>query len=88
MKYYYTYQTPLGEIWIAEEENFIVNIKYKIDVSSVEKKETMLIKNTYQQLIEYFNGKRKTFDIPIKLTGTTFQQQVWAALQTIPYGEV
>ena len=54
----------------------------------MEKKETDLIKATYQQLTEYFAGKRKSFDIPIKLKGTEFQQQVWSALQTIPYGDV
>ncbi|MCL2131803.1 MAG: methylated-DNA--[protein]-cysteine S-methyltransferase [Lentimicrobiaceae bacterium] len=88
MPYYYPYQTPLGEIWIVEDEGCIVKIKYKIDFQGMEKKETDLIKKTCLQLAEYFAGKRKNFDIPIKLTGTTFQQRVWAALQTIPYGEV
>ena len=77
----------MGEIFIVEEDDFIVKIKYK-EVNGIEKRETQLIKNTYHQLTEYFNGKRKIFDIPIKLSGTTFQQKVWFALQTIPYGEV
>ena len=87
MQYYYSYQTPMGEIFIVEEDDFIVKIKYK-EVNGIEKRETQLIKNTYHQLTEYFNGKRKVFDIPIKLSGTIFQQKVWSALQTIPYGEV
>jgi methylated-DNA-[protein]-cysteine S-methyltransferase len=41
-----------------------------------------------QQLKEYFAGERKDFDVPLKLTGTPFQQRVWEALQDIPYGEV
>jgi methylated-DNA-[protein]-cysteine S-methyltransferase len=41
-----------------------------------------------QQLKEYFAGERTTFDVPLKLTGTPFQQRVWEALQDIPYGEV
>ena len=88
MPYHYSYLTPLGEIWIVEDCGCIVKIKYKIDFQDVEKKETALIKKTYLQLTEYFAGKRKKFDIPIKLTGTAFQQRVWTALQTIPYGEV
>lgn len=38
------------------------------------------------QLDEYFRGVRRDFDLPLKPDGTPFQQQVWAALQTIPYG--
>ncbi|MFC2095455.1 bifunctional transcriptional activator/DNA repair enzyme AdaA [Candidatus Bipolaricaulota bacterium] len=39
------------------------------------------------QLAEYFAGKRKEFDLPLVITGTDFQLQVWNALRTIPYGE-
>jgi len=39
------------------------------------------------QIKEYFNGKRKDFDIPLHTTGTDFQQSVWEILQEIPYGE-
>ena len=40
------------------------------------------------QLSAYFNGQLKTFDLSLAPIGTTFQKQVWAALQTIPYGTV
>jgi len=41
-----------------------------------------------QQLNEFFDGTRMTFDLPLDLSaGTLFQQQVWRALQTIPFGE-
>jgi len=40
-----------------------------------------------QQLKEYFAGERTTFDVPLKLVGTPFQQEVWTALTNIPYGE-
>jgi methylated-DNA-[protein]-cysteine S-methyltransferase len=39
------------------------------------------------QLAEYFAGGRTSFDLPLRMTGTPFQQEVWAALQGIPYGE-
>jgi len=51
------------------------------------KTETPVIKKASKQLEEYFNGKRRTFDLPITLHGTDFQIKVWKALQTIPYGE-
>lgn len=38
------------------------------------------------ELMEYFAGNRKTFEVPIHLMGTPFQEQVWNALMGIPYG--
>src|SRR6266581_4749232 len=39
------------------------------------------------QLDAYFAGRRTDFSLPLALEGTSFQQAVWAALRTIPYGE-
>ncbi|MGE5701584.1 MAG: methylated-DNA--[protein]-cysteine S-methyltransferase [Clostridia bacterium] len=39
------------------------------------------------ELIEYFQGKRDRFTLPVDRRGTAFQQAVWDALGTIPYGE-
>ncbi|TAK55042.1 MAG: methylated-DNA--[protein]-cysteine S-methyltransferase [Gammaproteobacteria bacterium] len=39
------------------------------------------------QLSEYFAGQRREFELPLVIRGTPFQQQVWQALLTIPYGE-
>lgn len=38
------------------------------------------------QLIEYFDGRRARFELPLRTPGTEFQQRVWAELQTIPPG--
>lgn len=46
-----------------------------------------LSRETRQQLAAYFAGKLTRFDLPLNATGTAFQQQVWAALCDIPYGE-
>ena len=42
---------------------------------------------TMIELSEYVEGKRKTFTRPLNLKGTSFQNKVWQALLTIPYGE-
>ena len=39
------------------------------------------------QLNEYFDGKRKQFDLKLNPQGTAFQKTVWDALLTIPYGK-
>lgn len=40
-----------------------------------------------EQLAAYFDGALTAFDVPLDVRGTPFQQQVWAHLQTIPYGQ-
>lgn len=40
-----------------------------------------------QQLAAYFAGERQEFDIALAPEGTQFQQSVWKALTTIPYGK-
>ena len=44
--------------------------------------------NIYTQLKEYFNLKRKEFNVMLDITGTPFQKRVWKQLQTIPFGEI
>ena len=40
-----------------------------------------------RQLNEYFGGRRKSFALKLDFNGTSFQQKVWQALLTIPFGE-
>lgn len=39
-----------------------------------------------RQLREYFEGERRSFDLPLAPRGTGFQQEVWQALAMIPFG--
>ncbi|GHH00294.1 methylated-DNA--[protein]-cysteine S-methyltransferase [Pseudodonghicola xiamenensis] len=40
-----------------------------------------------RQLIAYFAGELRRFDLPLHLAGTTFQNDVWRYLADIPFGE-
>ncbi|PKO19161.1 MAG: cysteine methyltransferase [Chloroflexi bacterium HGW-Chloroflexi-10] len=40
-----------------------------------------------RQLEEYFLGQRQKFNVPLDFRGTVFQEMVWKALLTIPYGK-
>jgi methylated-DNA-[protein]-cysteine S-methyltransferase len=46
-----------------------------------------VLRETEKQLNEYFAGKRKRFSVKLDAKGTVFQNKVWEALRTIPYGE-
>ncbi len=45
-----------------------------------------VLRQAVQELMEFFAGERRNFTVPLAPVGTPFQQQVWRALQTIPYG--
>ena len=45
------------------------------------------LEEVIQQLHQYFDGERETFDIDFDLQGTAFQKKVWMALTTIAYGK-
>ena len=89
MKHAFFYQTPLGEIGIAEENGFITNLFFANTVRPKEYEllETPLLKQAEKQLADYFAGKRRVFDLPLRPEGTPFQQEVWGVLAGIPYGE-
>jgi methylated-DNA-[protein]-cysteine S-methyltransferase len=40
------------------------------------------------QLDEYFDGARRSFDVPMAMEGSSFQRQVWDHLLDIPFGTV
>ena len=93
MKKVYFYDFSIGSLGIVEKNNSISgiffnnsNTKGKIS-KDFEKNETPLIKKAALQLEEYFNLKRKVFDLPLLIEGTEFQRSVWNSLLTIPYGQ-
>lgn len=46
-----------------------------------------ILKQTQNELSQYFQGKRKEFTVPLDVVGTEFQESVWQQLQKIPYGK-
>jgi len=89
MKYFCNFNHVFCNLFIAEENGAVCGISFKNSKipKGYEEKETPLLRETAKQLDEYFNKKRKVFDLPIILHGTDFQIKVWEALQTIPYGK-
>ena len=80
------YDSPFGKLKIEYKGDYMSALKIAADNCDREEK-TALTEKACAQLDEYFTGKRKTFDLPYKLTGTDFQLKVWGALINIPYGE-
>ena len=46
-----------------------------------------MVERAKRELVEYFEGARRTFDVPVDEPGTPFEEAVWGELRKIPYGE-
>jgi methylated-DNA-[protein]-cysteine S-methyltransferase len=84
--------TKIGDLFLIASEHGLreVNFKEKKIPYATGKKDPSYIMLQYAalQLKEYFDGKRKDFDIPLEITrGTEFQKSVWKELSKIKYGE-
>jgi len=95
------YKSPVGELILGSFEGklCLADWRYRKMRSEIdnriqkgldavyEENGSDIIKETINQLNEYFEGKRKEFDIPLKFVGTDFQQSVWGKLLKIPFGQ-
>ena len=76
--------TPLGEVTISEDGGAIVALDWG---RGRDQEATPLLRQARDQLQEYFDAKRMSFDLPLAPVGSDFQKRVWAALCAIPPGE-
>jgi len=95
-------ETPVGKLLAAASNQGLCLLEFadvenrlKRHVSHLEKTyktkiikgESTIIQQLKQELTEYFNGERKTFDTALDFRGTEFQEIAWKALLKIPYGQ-
>lgn len=81
-------KSPIGLYVMSASEKGITRLdRLAADEPIPKTKETPLLLEAKKQLEEYFNGVRKDFDLPLDTKGTPFQEAVWQALRTIPYGK-
>lgn len=91
--FYRVFESKFGEIIVWGTDQFVEGIQfYREEIEDSMKKERYLNNNSKFQRVskeidEYLHGKRKEFSFSLKPKGTDFQNKVWTALKTIPYGE-
>ena len=76
--------SPIGDLTITCEDGAVVAVDWgwARDQASDE-----LLEKAKAQLEAYFDGKARSFDLPLVPAGTYFQYQVWRLMETIPCGQ-
>ncbi|PKO62606.1 MAG: cysteine methyltransferase [Betaproteobacteria bacterium HGW-Betaproteobacteria-18] len=89
-----TFDSPLGLMRLAANPKGLCGLwfegqRHQVDASAwpTEKNHPLLLQ-AITQLTQYFAGQRRQFDLPLDLSvGTSFQQTVWQALQSMAFGQ-
>lgn len=87
MTVFAVYHFPCGTFRIEEESGYIISLTSVSSQPSDCGTPSPLTDKMATQMAEYFQGARKSFDVPYLLRGTVFQKEVWNALCQIPYGQ-
>ena len=77
--------SPVGPLSIEEQDGAVVAVRWR---KARRERPTPLLEEAARQLRAYFARERRDFDLPVRPEGSAFEQQVWAAMQRIPYGEI
>lgn len=95
MQLVYMYMdSPVGALKLVAHDQALVAVMWDNEdhkrvrlAELIENIQHPMLLKVKQQLEQYFAGQRQQFNLPLDFQGTDFQQQVWRALLTIPYGE-
>ena len=88
--HYTYYESPIGLLKIGGTDQYIGELSFVDNPDQLTHGEPGISEVMHQcteQLIEYFHGSRRKFDLPVHQTGTEFQLRVWGELMEIPYGK-
>jgi methylated-DNA-[protein]-cysteine S-methyltransferase len=80
------FDSPIGNIYLEARNNRVVALTMggpKVADSG----KASVLDDAEKQLKRYFSGKAKTLDFAVEVQGTDFQNDVWAQIAAIPFGE-
>ena len=90
-QFVHIYTSPIGRIKIVADNDCIQQLTFLEDAEAIPQsylvESPIVIHQCIEELIEYFNGARKQFTVPIHQEGTDFQQRVWKELYEVPFAK-
>ena len=84
-------ESPIGRLELVADDEAVTSLSIEsggvLPHDDAPEHPNDVLRAARDQLDEYFAGQRLDFDIPVRLTGTPFQQAVWAELERLHWGE-
>ena len=83
--------SPIGPLMLAADDAGLRHIEFRDNRHPADRVDwhggdSDVLRAAEAQLLEYFDGRRRDFDLPLAPHGTDFQRMVWHELARIPYG--
>ena len=90
--FYDEFATPIGRLVVSADDGGLRHVIFEYERHPVRGRDAWQrdagpVREAREQLLDYFEGGRTTFDLTLNPVGTPFQQQVWQMLAHIPFGE-
>lgn len=92
--WYSPYSSPVGTLVLLSDGEALIGLHLPAPDGGPAllsgdgwRRDETLFRAATEQLDAYFAGELRTFELPLRMAGTSFQRQAWDALLTIPYGE-
>lgn len=81
------WKSPIGYLKLTASSEYLIKIEFSEfhEIHNNTLSEILVI--TQKQLSEYFNGKRKFFNVNLKPEGSVFQKKIWNIVQDVPFGK-
>ena len=84
--------SPIGRIEITSNGSAITSLSIEragsLPYDDLDENSSKLLDLASKQLAEYFDGKRRSFELPVAPHGTEFQESIWAQLTDIEWGDI
>ncbi len=85
-------ESPVGRLLLAAGSEGLKRVAFCMGDERIMPQRDWLpaegqLEETLRQLEAYFDGKLRTFDLPLAAEGTAFQKAVWRELLKVPYAE-
>jgi len=90
--YWHEIDSPVGRLLLAGDGESLIQVRFQSGPRPQPPQADWVadaapFRAAIEQLGEYFDGRRRRFDLPLAPRGTEFQRRVWRALAEIPYGK-
>lgn len=89
-------ESPVGPLRITVEEGCVTGLEFaefhtpdakRAGAGDIGDRDLCVLEQAASELERYFTGELREFAVPVKLSGTPFQDRVWNAMRRIGYGE-